>query len=47
MDGDVGTVGITEHAAQALGDIVYAELPEVDTELEHQCVQGNEGRGGQ
>jgi biotin carboxyl carrier protein len=29
IDGNVGTVGITDHAATALGDIVYVELPEV------------------
>ena len=27
MDGDIGTVGITDHAAGALGDIVYVDLP--------------------
>lgn len=30
-DGTV-TVGITDHAQELLGDIVYVELPEVDTE---------------
>ncbi|MEU3505228.1 glycine cleavage system protein H, partial [Streptomyces hundungensis] len=25
----VSTVGITEHAANALGDVVYVQLPEV------------------
>ena len=29
VDGDVGTVGITEHAQKELGEIVYLELPEV------------------
>ena len=29
LDGDVVTVGITEYAAQQLGDIVFIELPEV------------------
>ncbi|MBK8012219.1 MAG: glycine cleavage system protein GcvH [Deltaproteobacteria bacterium] len=29
IDGDVATVGITWHAQDALGDIVYCELPEV------------------
>jgi glycine cleavage system H protein len=29
LDGDVATVGITEHAQEALGDIVYVELPEI------------------
>jgi glycine cleavage system H protein len=30
-DGDVVTVGITEHAATQLGDVVFVELPEVET----------------
>src|SRR6201989_1727152 len=29
LDGDVATVGITEHAQSQLGDIVYVELPEI------------------
>lgn len=29
LDGDVGTVGITEHAQEQLGDIVFVELPDV------------------
>lgn len=32
-DGTV-TIGITEHAATALGDLVYVELPEVGQEVE-------------
>ncbi len=32
-DGHV-TIGITEHAATALGDLVYVELPEVGQEVE-------------
>ncbi len=32
-DGTV-TVGISDHAQQALGDLVYVELPEVGQELE-------------
>ena len=31
VDGDIGTVGITEYAQQQLGDVVYVELPEVGT----------------
>jgi glycine cleavage system H protein len=27
VDGDRGTVGITDHAQQQLGDVVYVELP--------------------
>ncbi len=30
-DGDTVTVGITEHAATQLGDVVFVELPEVET----------------
>ncbi|MCH8239114.1 MAG: glycine cleavage system protein GcvH [Proteobacteria bacterium] len=29
LDGDVATIGITKHAQQQLGDVVYVELPEV------------------
>ncbi len=32
-DGSV-TVGITDHAQAALGDLVYVELPDIDTELD-------------
>lgn len=28
MDGDIATVGITPHAAEQLGDVVFVELPE-------------------
>ena len=27
VEGDVGTVGITDHAQNSLGDVVYVELP--------------------
>ena len=29
VEGDIATVGITEHAQDALGDVVFVELPEV------------------
>jgi glycine cleavage system H protein len=29
LDGDVATVGITDHAQEQLGDIVFVELPQV------------------
>ncbi|PIE45355.1 MAG: glycine cleavage system protein H [Gammaproteobacteria bacterium] len=32
VDGDIATVGITDHAQDQLGDIVFVELPEVDEE---------------
>ena len=28
LDGDVATIGITKHATEMLGDIVFVELPE-------------------
>lgn len=31
LDGDVATVGITDYAADKLGDVVFVELPGVDT----------------
>ena len=34
VDGETGTIGITDHAQKQLGDIVLVEVPEVDTELE-------------
>ena len=34
LDGDVATVGISEHAQSALGDIVYVELPEIGQQVE-------------
>lgn len=33
LEGDTGTVGITNYAQEQLGDIVFAELPAVGTEL--------------
>ncbi len=29
VDGDVGVVGVTAHAAEQLGDVVFVELPDV------------------
>jgi glycine cleavage system H protein len=33
-EGKKATIGITDYAQQQLGDIVYVELPEVDTEID-------------
>ena len=33
LDGDTATVGISDHASQALGDIVFAEVPEAGHSL--------------
>jgi len=32
-DGDTGTVGITHHAQDSLGDIVFVELPKVGAQV--------------
>jgi glycine cleavage system H protein len=34
LDGDSATIGITDYAQNALGDIVYVELPRVGTKIE-------------
>lgn len=33
VDGDTATVGITDHAQSALGDITFVEPPELDSEV--------------
>ncbi len=33
LDGDVATVGITDYAQHALGNIVYVDMPEVGDEV--------------
>jgi glycine cleavage system H protein len=33
VDGDIATVGITDHAQSALGDVVFVEVPEVGRKL--------------
>jgi glycine cleavage system H protein len=34
VEGDTGTVGITDHAQSELGDIVYVDLPKVGVRIE-------------
>ncbi len=34
VEGDTGTVGITDHAQDSLGDVVYVELPKVGDAFE-------------
>ncbi|KAI9506597.1 glycine cleavage system H-protein subunit [Coemansia spiralis] len=34
IEDGVGTIGITDYAQNALGDVVYVEVPEVDSEVE-------------
>ncbi|MCC5982733.1 MAG: glycine cleavage system protein GcvH [Rhodobacteraceae bacterium] len=33
VEGDLVVVGITEHAAEQLGDVVFVELPELETQV--------------
>jgi glycine cleavage system H protein len=34
VEGEVGTIGITDYAQKELGDVVFVELPQVGTQLE-------------
>jgi glycine cleavage system H protein len=34
VNGNTGTVGITDHAQESLGDIVFVELPKVGTQVQ-------------
>ena len=34
LEGEIGTIGITDHAQHALGDVVYVELPKVGDKFE-------------
>ena len=40
LDGEVATIGITKHATEMLGDIVFVELPEIGTSVDK---DGNAG----
>ena len=40
LDGDTATVGITQHATEMLGDIVFVELPEIGSSV---AKDGNAG----
>ena len=40
VDGDIAIVGITEHAQDALGDVVFVELPEVGKTYAQKDVAG-------
>jgi glycine cleavage system H protein len=34
VDGDIATVGITQHAAEQLGDVVFVDLPAIGKKVE-------------
>lgn len=40
VDGEIATVGITHHAQDALGDVVFVELPEVGKTMNQKDVAG-------
>ena len=40
LDGDLATIGITKHATEMLGDIVFAELPEKGSSVEKDGTAG-------
>ena len=40
LEGDVATIGITKHATEMLGDIVFAELPEKGSSVEKDGTAG-------
>ena len=40
VEGDIATVGITKHATEMLGDIVFAELPEKGSSVEKDGTAG-------
>lgn len=40
LDGDIATVGITQYAADALGDVVYVDLPKVGAALTSGSIVG-------
>ena len=40
LEGDTATIGITKHAAEMLGDIVFAELPDKGSNLEKNKTAG-------
>jgi len=40
LDGDIATIGITKHATEMLGDIVFVELPEKGSSVEKDGTAG-------
>jgi glycine cleavage system H protein len=40
VEGDVATIGITQHAADALGDVVYVALPAVGDSITEGAIVG-------
>ena len=40
IDGKIGTVGISNYAQESLGDVVYAQLPDAENEIEKEAECG-------
>ena len=40
LEGDIATIGITKHATEMLGDIVFVELPEKEASVEKDGTAG-------
>ena len=40
LEGEIATIGITQHATEMLGDIVFAELPEIGSTVEKDGTAG-------
>tara|TARA_B100001250_G_scaffold359326_1_gene336151 strand:- start:516 stop:896 length:381 start_codon:yes stop_codon:yes gene_type:complete len=40
IEGDIATIGITKHATEMLGDIVFVELPDIGTSIEKDGTAG-------
>lgn len=40
LEGDIAVVGITHHAQDALGDVVFVDLPEVGTSFAQKDIAG-------
>ena len=40
VEGDVATIGITRHATEMLGDIVFVELPDIGASIEKDGIAG-------
>jgi len=40
IEGDIGTIGITNHAQEQLGDVVFVDLPEVGSTVEKDDTMG-------
>jgi glycine cleavage system H protein len=41
VEGDIGTIGITDHAQKELGDVVFVELPKTGARVEQGQVAGS------